>query len=258
MYELELQRALEVIEIVRPIILEIYNSDFAVEIKEDNSPVTKADQLVDQKVRTYLGSLYPDHAFLTEESEDDPRRFDCDYVWIVDPIDGTKDFVGRDGEFTVNIALAYKHEIVVGVIHSPVKNVSYYAIKGAGAYKLEDGIHKQIKVNDKLEALTVVTSRYHLRPLEVETMEKHADKIKTRTTVGASLKACLIAEGKAELSYRFSAGTKEWDIAPAQIIVEEAGGLFVKPDGTRYSYNRKDVVNQQGYVIANRKENILL
>lgn len=258
MYERQLKDALDVIKIVHPIILNIYQSDFAVEIKEDKSPVTLADQVTDEKIRHYLGQLYPEYAFLTEESEDDANRFNKDYVWIVDPIDGTKDFVGRDGEFTVNIALAYKSEIVVGVIHAPVSNVTYYASKNNGAFKLVNDQVIPIKVNQKIEDLIVVTSRYHLRPKEIETMEKHRDKISKRITVGASLKACLIAEGQAELSYRFSQGTKEWDIAPAQIIVEEAGGLLVKPDGSRYSYNRKDVYNREGYIIANRKENILL
>lgn len=258
MYEMELKRVLELVEIIRPLILEIYHSDFEVEIKEDKSPVTLADQLVDKKIREYLGAFYPSHAFLTEESEDDERRLTNDYVWIIDPIDGTKDFVAKDGQFTVNIALSYKHEIVLGVIHAPVDNLTYFATKGSGAYKVRNGIVSEIYVNNKLTDLTVVTSRFHLRPQEVETIEKHSDKITKRVTVGASLKACLIAEGKAELSYRFSPGTKEWDVAPAQIIIEEAGGIFVKPDGTRYSYNRKDVRNLEGYIIANRHENILL
>lgn len=258
MYEQELTRALEVAEIVRPQIMDIYHGEFAVEIKEDNSPVTIADTLVDKIIREYLGKYFPDYAFLTEESEDDPIRFTKDYVWIIDPIDGTKDFVGRDGEFTVNIALAYRGEIVLGVIMGPVKNVIYYATKNQGAYKIENGKIDRIHVNNKVEDLTVVTSRYHLRQSEKDVIARHATRIKHQVTVGASLKACLIAEGKAELSYRFSAGTKEWDIAPGQIIVEEAGGLFVKPDGTRYSFNRKDVQNREGYIMCNRIENFLL
>lgn len=258
MYSFQLEKALEIIQRVRPRIIEIYNGDFQVEIKDDNSPVTNADKLVDRLIREYLGPIFPTYGFLTEESEDNDERFNCDYVWIIDPIDGTKDFVGKDGEFTVNIALSYRGEIVVGVILAPVKNVIYYATKGQGAYKLENGLVSKIHVNDKLTNLTVVTSRYHLKPNELKMIEKHADRITTRVTVGASLKACLIAEGKAELSYRLSNGTKEWDIAPGQIIVEEAGGLFVKPDLTRYAYNRRDVQNREGYIIANRKENILL
>jgi len=258
MYKLELKHALEIANTVRPIIMNIYEGDFEVEIKADNSPVTVADKLVDEMITKFLSERYPEHAFLTEESEDNPVRFTKDYVWIIDPIDGTKDFVHKDGEFAVNIALSYKGDIVLGVILAPVKNVLYYAVKGEGAYKIENRVTTRIHVNDKLENLTVVTSRYHLRQSELDMIAKHSDKISRKTTIGASLKACLIAEGKAELSYRFSDGTKEWDIAPCQIIVEEAGGLFVKPDLTRYSYNRKDVHNREGYIICNRKENILL
>lgn len=258
MFEYQLQKAIEIAHIVRPLIMEIYQSPFAVEIKSDNSPVTLADKLVDQQIRDYFTPLFPDYAFLTEESEDDLKRLNADYVWIVDPIDGTKDFVGKDGEFTVNIALSYKGEIVVGLILAPVTNVLYYATKNQGAFKVEDGVAKPIHVNDKTEQLTVVVSRYHLKKQEQELIYKHRDKIVKQVTVGASLKACLIAEGKAELSYRFSQGTKEWDIAPAQLIVEEAGGIFVKPDLSRYTYNRIDVYNREGYIIANCKENILL
>jgi len=258
MYEKELGHALFIAKTVRPKIMEIYQGEFDVEIKEDNSPVTIADKLVDQMIREYLSQHYPDYAFLTEESEDDPIRFTKDFVWIIDPIDGTKDFVGRDGEFTVNIALSYRGEIVMGLILAPVKNVIYYATKQGGAFKLEHNQITQIHVNDKTSDLTVVTSRYHLRQSEKDVIAKHADKIARQVTIGASLKACLIAEGKAELSYRFSAGTKEWDIAPGQIIVEEAGGLFVKPDRTRYAYNRVDVQNREGYIMTNREENILL
>lgn len=258
MFELELKRALEVAQIVRPQIMEIYEGDFEVEIKEDNSPVTQADLLADKIITEFLSFHFPTYAFLTEESEDNPSRFTNDYVWIIDPIDGTKDFVGKDGEFSVNIALSYKHEIVLGVILAPVTNVVYYATKGQGAFKIEKGLTSPIHVNNKLNNLTVVTSRYHLHQTEKNMIAKHADKISHQVTIGASLKACIIAEGKAELSYRFSDGTKEWDIAPGQIIVEEAGGIFVKPDLTRYSYNRKDVRNREGYIITNRKENILL
>lgn len=258
MYERELRRVLELVEIIRPIILEIYDSDFAVEIKDDKSPVTLADQLVDKKIREYLSAFYPNHAFLTEESEDDEKRLSNDFVWIIDPIDGTKNFVAKDGQFTVNIALAYKHEIVLGVIFAPIDNITYFATKGSGAYKVRNGLVSEIHVNNKLEDLTVITSKFHLKQSELDVIEKHKDKITKRLTIGASLKPCLIAEGKAEISYRFSSGTKEWDIAPAVIIVEEAGGLFVKPDGTRYTFNRKDVRNLEGYIIANRQENILL
>ena len=258
MWEKELNDAIEAG--VRAIegILKIYNSDFSVEIKDDNSPVTLADKNADKVIRDYLQSRYPTHAFLTEESTDDKSRLDNDYVWIVDPVDGTKDFVAKDGGFTTNIALAYKHQLVVGVVVVPVTGEIYYASKGNGAYHRVDGHDKLIHVNDKLEDLTCLCSVFHTNEKELDLIEKHRDKIKHIMKFGSSLKPCRIAEGLAEITYRMSAGTKEWDTGACQIIVEEAGGLFVEPDGGRITYNRKDVYNRKGYIVVNRKENILL
>ena len=258
MWEKELKAALEAGLLAKEKILEIYNQDFEIEIKEDNSPVTLADKSADEIISKYLSEKFPNYAFLTEESEDNPDRLNNDYVWIIDPVDGTKDFVAKDGGFTTNIALSYKHEIVVGVIIIPVTGEIYYATKNGGAYYLKDGISTKIHVNDKLEDLTILTSVFHTNKEETQLIEKHSDKITTIKKVGSSIKACHIAHGLAELSYRMSPNTKEWDTAASQIIVYEAGGIMVQPDFTPLKYNRKDVYNRNGYIIANRKENILL
>ena len=259
MWEKELQAAIKAGELARVKIMEIYNAGFDVEIKEDNSPVTLADKTADNIIREHLHKEFPNHAFLTEESEDNDERLSNDYVWIVDPVDGTKDFVAKDGGFTTNIALAYKHELVVGVVVVPVTGDIYFASKGNGAYhRFPDGREVKIHVNDKLEDLTCLCSVFHTNETELKLIEKHSDKIKHVMKYGSSLKPCRIAEGLAEITYRMSAGTKEWDTGACQIIVEEAGGLFVEPDGGKITYNRKDVYNRKGYVVVNRKENILL
>jgi len=258
MWEKELKEAIIAGENARVKILEIYKNGFDVEIKEDNSPVTLADKTADRIIKEYLSKVFPNYAFLTEESNDDKTRLLNDYVWIVDPVDGTKDFVAKDDEFTTNIALSYKHEIVVGVVLIPAKNEIYFATKGGGAYHRVNGIDTRISVNSKLDDLTVLCSVFHSNSQETDLINKHSDKIKHIHKVGSSIKACYIAEGKAEISYRMSAGTKEWDTAAFQLIVEEAGGLVLEPDGKRITYNREDVYNRKGYIIANRKENILL
>lgn len=258
MWEEQLDCALKAgISVIKPI-MDIYNRGFDVEIKEDNSPVTEADKLADKLIREYLHKRYPTYAFLTEESEDDKSRLENDYVWIIDPVDGTKDFVAKDGGFTVNIGLAYKHEVVVGVVIAPATGDIYFASKGNGAFHQIGNDIKRIHVNDKTENLTVLCSVFHLNEKEEALIEKWKDRITTKRKVGSALKACQISEGLAEISYRMSAGTKEWDTAASQCVVEEAGGLFVKPDGTPIKYNREDVYNREGYVIVNRKENILL
>lgn len=239
-------------------ILEIYNTQFDVEIKDDQSPVTLADKNADQTIREYLHSKFPEYALLTEESIDDKNRLKNDYVWIVDPVDGTKDFVARDGGFCTNIALSYKHEAVVGVVVVPLTGEIYFASKGMGAFYRYKGITERIHVNNKTENLTVLRSVFHSQAIEDEIIAKHADKIKKQEKFGSALKPCRIAHGLAELSYRLSDGTKEWDTAACQVIVEQAGGIFLEPDRSRIMYNREDVYNRKGYVICNRIENFLL
>lgn len=260
MYEVELQTMLEAVKEARKVILEVYHdSHMKFEIKEDKSPVTIADKKADFIIKDILSKKFPSYAFLTEESEDDHKRENCDYVFIVDPVDGTKDFIARDGGFTTNIALAYKHEVVVGLICIPLTNEYFYAIKNEGSYYFKDDEKPhRIHVNEKDDDLTCLVSVFHTNEKELDLIKKHSDKIKHIQKKGSSIKACEIAKGNAEISYRMSPYTKEWDTAACQIIVEEAGGVFLKPNGERILYNRKDVYNREGYIIANKKSNILL
>lgn len=259
MFEKELEYALKAASAAKEVILKFYKEGFHVEIKEDNSPVTEADKNSDQVIKSMLAKEFPNYAFLTEESDDDKERLKNDYVWIIDPLDGTKDFVNKDDEFTINIALAYKHEVVLGVVCAPALNVTYYGLKGAGAFKIDENNNiTKIHVNDKLENLTCLRSIFHFSKLEEETISRFQDKITNVMKAGSSLKACLISEGKAEISYRLSSGTKERDTAAFQIIVEEAGGLVLKLDKTKMFYNREDVYNRDGYIIINRIENFLI
>ena len=261
MFERELEAALNAVNSVRGLILDIYNSsDLGVEIKEDNSPVTKADKAADKKIREILSTAFPLYSLLTEESVDDKTRLSNDYVWIVDPIDGTKDFVAKNGEFSVNIGLSYKHKAVLGVILIPVTGEIYYGVENQGSYYLKDKDAKPVRIycNDKIRDVTTLVSNFHSNQTEMDMIKKHSDIIKHQRKLGATLKGCAIARGDAEMSYRFSSNTKEWDTCAMQIIVEEAGGYLLKFDGTPIIYNREDVYNHDGYIICNRKENFLL
>lgn len=241
-------------------IMAIYQTDFSFVTKDDYSPVTIADQKADVIIRKYLKSKYPNFGFLTEESSDDFLRLNQDYVWVVDPIDGTKDFIAKNDEFTINIALIHQQQVIVGLVHIPAKQDTYYAIQGEGSFHRFAGQDKRIVVNQKVSQLTVLTSRFHLQPIEKDVIQKYQNlgKITKIETFGSALKACRIAEGLAELSYRLSPGTKEWDTAASDLIVTEAGGFFLKPNKEKYLYNRRDVRNLEGYIIANRLENFLL
>lgn len=258
MWEKQLEAAIEAGVKAIDGILRIYNTDFDVEIKDDNSPVTLADKNADAVIREHLHKLFPDYAFLTEESTDDLSRLNNDYVWIVDPVDGTKDFVAKDGGFTTNIALAYKHEAVVGVVVVPLTGEIYYAAKGIGAFYRANGETKRIHVSDKITDITVYKSVFHSKPEEQAVIEKYKDKIAKVEKWGSALKPCRIAQGLGELTLRLSDGTKEWDTAASQVIVEQAGGIFLDTKKNRIMYNREDVHNRIGYVICNRMENFLL
>lgn len=258
--QLVLEKMIEAALEAEKVILDIYGTKFDVEIKNDDSPVTEADKKADALIREILGREFPSFAFLTEESKDSPDRLTKENVIIVDPVDGTKEFVSRNGEFTTNIALSHNHEIVAGLINAPTKDVLYFAIKGQGAYELDKktGTRRKLKVNGKLDDLIVLRSRNHSNEQEEAAFLRHKGKIREVKVIGASLKFCQIAKGEAEVSYRYSDGTKEWDIAPGVLIVKEAGGFVLKPDGTEYSFNREDPYNREGYLIINRKENMLL
>ena len=258
MWEKELQEAINAGLKAKEKIMEFYNKGFDVEIKEDNSPVTIADKTADKIIREHLHKAFPNHAFLTEESTDNLDRLNNDYVWIVDPVDGTKDFVAKDGQFTTNIALAYKHKLVVGVVIAPALNEIYFASLGNGAFYQKLGEKPvRIHVNDKTEDLTMLTSVFHFTSDEQALIDRHSDKIKHVMKRGSSLKPCAIAHGLAEITFRSSPNTKEWDTAACQIVVTEAGGLFVEPNGNEITYNREDVYNRNGYIVVNRKENLL-
>lgn len=241
-------------------ILSIYLTNFTFENKLDDSPVTIADKKADAIIRQYLKAKYPNFGFLTEESSDDFSRLNEDYVWVVDPIDGTKDFIAKNDEFTINIALIHKQQVVVGLVHIPAKQDTYFALKDQGSFHRIGNQDQRIFVNQKVDNLTVLTSRFHLQPIEKEVIQKYQStgKISKVETYGSAIKACRIAEGLAEISYRLSPGTKEWDTAASDLIVSEAGGYFIKPNKEKYWYNRRDVRNLEGYIILNKLDNLLL
>ena len=222
------------------LIMDVYHTNFAVEIKQDDSPVTAADKGSDALIRKELGTAFPEAAFLTEESTDDRSRLDKEWLFVVDPLDGTSDFVSRAGEFAVLIALVHYHEPVVGVIYAPNQNLFYYAIKGEGAYRLDGDAPVRLHVSSRVgKDLRCLVSRSHFNEKEKAYIEDRRSRF-------------------SEISYRFSGGTKEWDVAPGNLILEESGGIMVKPDGSRYSYNREDVYNRDGYILANCPENLSL
>ena len=241
-------------------ILEVYDSGFEVEIKEDLSPLTTADKKSHTIIVHHLKKT--GIPVLSEEGKDIPyaERKDWDVLWIVDPLDGTKEFIKKNGEFTVNIALVMNGRPVLGVIYVPVPDILYFASQSEGSYKIEhvkrfsDPDWKTLIKNASLLPLkvsknryTVVGSRSHMNQATQRFIalkkEKHGEiEIISK---GSSLKFCMIAEGKADVYPRF-APTSEWDTAAGQAIVEHAGGSVTLTDGeTPLTYNKENILNPE-------------
>jgi len=237
-------------------ILDVYNSATQpdVTIKDDNSPLTDADRRAHQLIVSRLTEYDPQTPVLSEESDEisTEERLSWRRFWLVDPLDGTKEFVGRNGEFTVNIALIENGVAQLGVVHVPVSGMSYVGKLGAGAWKLHpDNRAEPIKVArvqesaDSGQPLRVVASRRHrgelLEALIVQ-LESRFGEVEV-VSMGSSLKICLLAEGKADIYPRL-APTSEWDTAAAHAVLAAAGGEIVDTGFQPLHYNQKaDILN---------------
>lgn len=255
MYQKEFDACLHIIKLASEVISQGYFDNGGVSIKSDGSPVTEIDKKVDKLIRDYLAKEFNNYGFLTEESKDDLSRLEREFIWIIDPIDGTMEFINHEYEFVTNIALCKNHEIVLSMISVPLKDEIYYAIKGEGAYLIKDGVTTKIHVNNKLSDLTYLSSPYHMSKDEENFINNHKDKFNKMRLAGAAYKACLIAKGEAEISYRLTVDTKEWDTAAPDLLIREAGGVFFDRNKLPLKYNRQDVRNLDGFIMLNRIEN---
>lgn len=223
-------------------ILQIYNTDFDVSHKEDASPVTLADIAAHQIIAQGLSTLEPELPILSEESSppDFSVRSTWDDYWLVDPLDGTREFVKKNAEFTVNIALIDGHTPILGVVHAPVTGDTWYASRNNGAWKKANGgaarrIHARSPRTDA--PLMIIKSRSH----PGERLQAFLDRIGPHETrsLGSSLKTCLIAEGEADFYPRLGP-TSEWDTAAAHCVLAEAGGDVTDTAMNRLEYNTKE------------------
>lgn len=227
-------------------ILEVYASSFAVDRKDDRSPLTEADRRSHDILCDYFQERFA-YPVLSEEGRDIPyvERKQWDHFWLLDPLDGTKEFIKRNGEFTVNIALIYQSKPVLGFIYIPVQDVIYYAASGLGSYKINGAGEERLAVRSGGECPIVVGSRSHGTPQ----LEKFVKGLREKygsvdfVSAGSSLKFCLVAEGKADVYPRL-APTMEWDTAAGQIIVEEAGGQVLDfSTQEQLAYNKESLLN---------------
>jgi 3'(2'), 5'-bisphosphate nucleotidase len=238
-------------------ILEIYRTDFDVETKEDESPLTKADLAAHGIIAAGLKKLTPEIPLLSEESvpPDFATRRSWQRYWLVDPLDGTKEFINKNGEFTVNIALIEGHRPVFGVVAVPAQGTVYWGDPGAGK-AFRQGPDGEVPLRGRplqeREPLVVVASRSH----GGERLENYLGQLGrqfagvSRTPVGSSLKLCILAEGRADLYPRLGP-TSEWDIAAAHAVLQAAGGAVWAVDGSPIEYNAKEsFLNPEFFAVA--------
>lgn len=235
-------------------ILEVYESDFAIEHKDDKSPLTAADMASHKTICSKLAELTPDIPVLSEESAQLPftTRQKWQKYWLVDPLDGTREFIKRNGEFTINIALIENHRPVLGVVHVPVTGATYFACDNNGAYKQlknETPDKIQTRMTDP-DHITVAGSRSHGSERQQRFFGKLGDV--EILAIGSSLKFCLVAEGIVDIYPRFGL-TSEWDTAAAQCVVEEAGGLVADENLNPLRYNTKESLLNPNFLVIGDK-----
>lgn len=234
------------------VVLEYYGSATQVHWKAPNEPVTAADHASNELIIEKITKAFPNEAILSEESKENKNRFERELTWFIDPMDGTKEFINRNGEFSVMIGLAEKGEPVLGAVYQPTGELLYLGAPGMGA-TLEQGGSKHglhVSTRTQVSRFKLVVSRSHLEPA-VEDI-KHKLGIKELLQCGsAGLKCGLIARGDYDLYIHNSPHTKLWDSCAPQAILEAAGGVFTDVRGERLSYLRPDVHNLNGLLVSN-------
>ena len=245
----ELDIAIKAAQEASSVILEIYQKDYNTYTKTDNSPVTDADLKSNEIINKILSNTK--YSILSEEDVDDQSRLSKDMIWIVDPLDGTSDFIDKTGEFTVMIALIQNKKPILGVIAWPTEKILFVAQKNCGAFRYSDNKWDKISVTkiDELPKCRTVGSRHHLSEKEKEFIKKVG--IEDFTSIGSSLKVGKISSGQAEAYITTTNKMKEWDTAASYCIVSEAGGKMTDMLGNDLTYNNKNVHHQNGILVTN-------
>lgn len=244
-YHQYVNQVIEIAKAAGAAIMQVYSTDFDVEKKDDNSPLTQADLAAHHVIVNALTKLTPNTPILSEESValDYDIRKQWPQYWLIDPLDGTREFVKRNGEFTVNIALIDGQQSVLGVVYAPVTDVLYFACAAQGAYK-QIASNETVKIHTKLLDLkqpVIAGSRSHTdekMQIFMQNIEHHLGIKAELISMGSSLKICLVAEGKADVYPRLGP-TSEWDTAAAHCVLSEAGGDIVDEAGLTLRYNSK-------------------
>ena len=230
-------------------VMEIYKHNFTSITKKDNSPLTEADLKSNDIIQKIIASTgYP---VLSEESLDDKKRLEYEKIWIIDPLDGTSDFVSKSGEFTIMIALVDKHEPILGVIYWPINDILYLAQKDCGAYKFVNDVWEKLTISKRSELRNcrALGSRHHLSSQEINFLKLlNVEKFSER---GSSLKVIDVCSGTAELYFTMTNKIKQWDTCASNCLIVEAGGKMTDMLGNELEYNTENIYHKNGILVTN-------
>jgi 3'(2'), 5'-bisphosphate nucleotidase len=241
-------------------ILEHYaDPEIGVEIKDDQSPVTAADQAANASIVAELSAAFPEDALLSEESPDDPIRFQRRRVWIIDPLDGTRDFLAKTGDFCVLIGLCIDNTPVLGVAYEPTRDALYYARKGGGAFLETGGTTHAITTSKRELPSEVRVGISRLNPDEGLGKVLAAAGLAPRAVqMGAAVKHMALARGDLDAVMNLSAAEQEWDTCAPEVILTEAGCTVTDGDGKPFLYNQKDLHRRRGSIASNGRCHTLM
>jgi 3'(2'),5'-bisphosphate nucleotidase len=247
----ELEVAIDLARRAASAIMDYYHSPISVEYKEEDEPVTEADRAADEIIGRGLRAEFPGDGLLTEESADDPSRLDRERVWIVDPLDGTADFIEHTDDFAVQIALTCAGRPVLGVVYQPVQDLLFHAREGRGAYQVQGGQRQRLygsAVSDPA-AMCLVASRAHFSPF-IQAAQRTLGIERVHHAGSVGVKVGLLARGECDL-YLTANVCKEWDLCAPHAVLLEAGGCFTNLFGEVLTYNRPGVQTCRGLVASN-------
>jgi 3'(2'), 5'-bisphosphate nucleotidase len=251
-YRLELETAIRAARAAGEVIAGHYaKGSHEIHLKADASPVTQADRDADAVIAGVLRAAFPDDAILSEETPDDLARLSRSRVWIVDPLDGTRDFVGRTDDFAVHVALTVDGVPVVGAVYLPVPAAMYSASSGGGAWREAGGARERLHVSATADraALRIGISRHHLSDRLRACLD--TAQIASRIPTGASVKHMRVASGDLDAVINLSSGELEWDTCAPEIVIREAGGSYSDGDGLPFRYNQRNLEHERGSVASN-------
>ncbi len=250
----ELEFACKLAREAATIVNTFYVGSSEVRYKSDRSPVTEADRSANHHIVTRVKAAYPNDGILSEESKDDLVRLEKDRVWIIDPLDGTKEFIARNGEFSIMIGLAVKGKPILGVVMQPESGLLYAGYVGVGAwlYEAEEKVSLHVSDTDKTNRMILVSSRSHRQ--QITDKIRSTLRITSERVLGSvGLKVGLISRQLADLYVHPSPGCKEWDLCAPHALLEAAGGVVTDCWGNPLTYNNRDVRAHNGLVASNNR-----